>query len=104
MAGVANPRNPGLERIEAADGRILLAVDRNLLDRLGACFGERHRGALEARGFVLPVAGLFCRWHRLVAGKQIVGSLGGFRLGSEQSVPYVALATCCVCRNISRID
>ena len=55
MADIVHPRDPGLERIEAADGLVFLAIDRNFARGFGARGGKRDRGALEAGGFVLPV-------------------------------------------------
>jgi hypothetical protein len=53
MALIMHPRDEGVERVEAADGLILVAIDRKLARGLGTRSGERDRGALEACGSVL---------------------------------------------------
>ena len=48
MALIMHPRNPGVKRVEAADGLVRVAIDRKLARGLGTCGGERNRSALEA--------------------------------------------------------
>src|SRR6202035_4896579 len=55
MAVTVNPREPGLELIEAADGLILLAMDRVLADGLLARGGERSWRTFGAGALLLPL-------------------------------------------------
>ncbi|MBA7476207.1 hypothetical protein ES707_11589 [subsurface metagenome] len=103
MPGVRGAREPRLERIEVAQRRVLLAVDRNLLDSVRAGFGERDRRALWACGLVLPIGGFLGRGKRRVAGEQVAGCARGFCLGLAQRGAYVAIAFG-ISRNIGRID
>src|ERR1700722_20771348 len=57
MAGIAYARDPGVEVVEIAHGPVFAAIDRDFPRRLRARGGKRDRGALEAAGLVLPVAG-----------------------------------------------
>ncbi len=53
MALIMHPRDQGVERVEAADGLVLVAIDRKLARGLGTRRGERNRSAFEACGLVL---------------------------------------------------
>jgi hypothetical protein len=66
---IMHPYEPRLELIEAADGLVFLAVERNLPDCLRPRGGERDRVALETEGFVFLAA--FLRGRRGGAGKEI---------------------------------
>ena len=55
MAGIVDPRDPGVQLIEAAMVWYLLRSTGSFARGFGACGGERHRRALEACGLVLLV-------------------------------------------------
>src|SRR2546430_9890278 len=57
MPDIMHPGEPRLKLIEAADGFVLLAIERNFADRFLAGGGERDRRALEA----CRLARLICR-------------------------------------------
>ena len=57
MPDIMRPGEPRLKLIEAADGFVLLAIERNFADRFLAGGGKRDRRALEAR----RLARLICR-------------------------------------------
>src|SRR6267154_1566246 len=67
MPDIVHPREPGLERIEAADRLVFLAFERDFADGFLARLGERDWGAFVASRLVLPVAGRPARCARSAA-------------------------------------
>jgi len=91
MADIVDAREPGIELIEAADGLVLGAIDRDGLGRFRTRGGACRRRALAAGGLVGPDIGVSspspdCR-----------GGRGGGTFG-EKALTRIALARNCAAK------